>query len=125
MRGPKREGVIGIHCQTGLVYLVMPPIDQRTPDTSPSVESCAPVGTRNAGGTRQKQLLRPLSAVAVAAIFILAGCGSSKPSNTNSGGGSVTTTGGPGSTCTIPQNNGGDHDADNNGGPSDGDGCDK
>jgi hypothetical protein len=26
--------------------------------------------------------------------------------------------------CTIPQNNGGDHDADNNGGPSDGDGCD-
>ena len=23
----------------------------------------------------------------------------------------------------IPQNNGGDHDADNNGGPSDGDGC--
>jgi predicted lipoprotein with Yx(FWY)xxD motif len=27
-------------------------------------------------------------------------------------------------TCTIPQNNGGDHDADNNGGPSDGDGCD-
>jgi hypothetical protein len=28
-------------------------------------------------------------------------------------------------TCTIPQNNGGDHDADNNGGPDDGDGCDK
>jgi hypothetical protein len=27
--------------------------------------------------------------------------------------------------CTIPQNNGGDHDADNNGGPDDGDGCDK
>jgi len=27
-------------------------------------------------------------------------------------------------TCTIPQNNGGDHDADNNGGPDDGDGCD-
>jgi predicted lipoprotein with Yx(FWY)xxD motif len=26
--------------------------------------------------------------------------------------------------CTIPQNNGGDHDADNNGGPDDGDGCD-
>jgi hypothetical protein len=28
-------------------------------------------------------------------------------------------------TCTIPQNNGGDHDADNNGGPDDGDGCDQ
>jgi predicted lipoprotein with Yx(FWY)xxD motif len=31
----------------------------------------------------------------------------------------------PSPTCTIPQNNGGDHDADNNGGPDDGDGCDK
>ncbi|MCU1617638.1 MAG: hypothetical protein JWO98_5178 [Frankiales bacterium] len=31
----------------------------------------------------------------------------------------------PTPTCTIPQNNGGDHDADNNGGPDDGDGCDK
>jgi hypothetical protein len=31
----------------------------------------------------------------------------------------------PSPACTIPQNNGGDHDADNNGGPSDGDGCDK
>ncbi len=30
----------------------------------------------------------------------------------------------PTATCTIPQNNGGDHDADNNGGPDDGDGCD-
>jgi predicted lipoprotein with Yx(FWY)xxD motif len=31
----------------------------------------------------------------------------------------------PSPTCTIPQHNGGDHDADNNGGPDDGDGCDK
>jgi predicted lipoprotein with Yx(FWY)xxD motif len=31
----------------------------------------------------------------------------------------------PPTTCTVPQNNGGDHDADNNGGPSDGDGCDQ
>jgi hypothetical protein len=31
----------------------------------------------------------------------------------------------PTPTCTLPQNNGGDHDADNNGGPDDGDGCDK
>jgi predicted lipoprotein with Yx(FWY)xxD motif len=35
------------------------------------------------------------------------------------------TTSAPSPTCTIPQNNGGDHDADNNGGPDDGDGCDK
>jgi hypothetical protein len=38
--------------------------------------------------------------------------------NTGGGGGSTSTT-----QCTIPQNNGGDHDADNNGGPNDGDGC--
>jgi hypothetical protein len=31
----------------------------------------------------------------------------------------------PSASCVIPQNNGGDHDADNNGGPNDGDGCDK
>ena len=28
------------------------------------------------------------------------------------------------SPCAVPQNNGGDRDADNNGGPNDGDGCD-
>jgi hypothetical protein len=33
-----------------------------------------------------------------------------------------TTTAPPGGESAIPQNNGGDHDADNNGGPSDGDG---
>ncbi|HEY2043030.1 MAG TPA: hypothetical protein VGH11_10170 [Jatrophihabitans sp.] len=31
----------------------------------------------------------------------------------------------PSASCVIPQNNGGDHDADNNGGPDDGDGCDR
>lgn len=52
--------------------------------------------------------------------LLLAGCGSSNGHThaTHPGGSSATTT------CTIPQNNGGDHDADNNGGPSDGDGCD-
>jgi predicted lipoprotein with Yx(FWY)xxD motif len=39
--------------------------------------------------------------------------------------GSSTSTPAPSPTCTIPQNNGGDHDADNNGGPDDGDGCDE
>jgi predicted lipoprotein with Yx(FWY)xxD motif len=43
----------------------------------------------------------------------------SAPSSTSTSGRS------PSPTCTIPQNNGGDHDADNNGGPDDGDGCDK
>jgi hypothetical protein len=37
----------------------------------------------------------------------------------------VTTSPGATTPCTIPQNNGGDHDADNNGGPDDGDGCDR
>jgi Prokaryotic membrane lipoprotein lipid attachment site len=56
---------------------------------------------------------------AVLLVFALAGC------NTH-------TTHNPGplpspsaSHCVIPQHNGGDHDADNNGGPSEGDGCDK
>jgi hypothetical protein len=59
----------------------------------------------------------------------LAACGSSKstnnaPSNSPATSGATTTAAQPTTTgCTIPQNNGGDHDADNNGGPSDGDGC--
>lgn len=43
------------------------------------------------------------------------------PVSTSSAG----STAAPSATCVIPQNNGGDHDADNNGGPDDGDGCDK
>jgi hypothetical protein len=45
----------------------------------------------------------------------------SAPSSTSA----PTSTSAPSPTCTLPQNNGGDHDADNNGGPDDGDGCDK
>lgn len=68
----------------------------------------------------------------------LAACGSSSPPTANSGNSSTSTTtattssstastsAAPSTTqCTIPQNNGGDHDADNNGGPNDGDGCDR
>jgi hypothetical protein len=84
--------------------------------------------------------------VALAAVAVLAGCSSSKSTNqtpptggstvttlpsgtvtTVPGGSTVTTVPGGGSPttlCTIPQNNGGDHDSDNNGGPNDGDGCD-
>lgn len=36
-----------------------------------------------------------------------------------------TSTSAPSASCVIPQDNGGDHDADNNGGPDDGDGCDQ
>ncbi|MDX6210612.1 MAG: hypothetical protein QOE24_3003 [Frankiales bacterium] len=49
-------------------------------------------------------------------------CGGSSSQPTQ---GSSPSSGSPASaSCTIPQNNGGDHDADNNGGPDDGDGCD-
>lgn len=73
------------------------------------------------------RLVPPLLAVA-AAVLMSAGCsGSSKPATPTQSSVSVTTSQGAGasSTCVIPQNNGGDHDADNNGGPNDGDGCDK
>jgi hypothetical protein len=63
----------------------------------------------------------------LAAGFAMSACSSSsKPANTNTGGSVSTTAGTSGASttvCEIPQNNGGDHDADNNGAPSDGDGC--
>ena len=60
---------------------------------------------------------------ALVLVVALAGCKTSKASSTPSSG---TATNAPASaTCVIPQGNGGDHDADNNGGPDDGDGCDK
>ncbi|HEX6395215.1 MAG TPA: hypothetical protein VFZ97_17415 [Acidimicrobiales bacterium] len=74
---------------------------------------------------------RPLLATLVLAVGVaFAGCGSSGATNTPSGPTTPNATVSPGSTpgsttpCTIPQHNGGDHDSDNNGGPSDGDGCD-
>ena len=90
-------------------------------------------GNRAVAGRR----IAGLTFVALAAVAVLAGCSSSKTTNqppatgggsgTTIPGGSVTTVPGSGSAttvCTIPQNNGGDHDSDNNGGPNDGDGCD-
>jgi hypothetical protein len=61
-------------------------------------------------------------------MLALAGCKhSTTPASTPSTNSSVSTapSSAPSATCVIPQNNGGDHDADNNGGPDDGDGCDK
>jgi predicted lipoprotein with Yx(FWY)xxD motif len=49
----------------------------------------------------------------------------SAPSSTSAPTSTSTSGRSPSPTCTLPQNNGGDHDADNNGGPDDGDGCDK
>jgi hypothetical protein len=70
-----------------------------------------------------------LGVVTVGLSLLLGACSSSSSPSTpgNSGPGTSTTSSSsaPTPSCTIPQNNGGDHDADNNGGPSDGDGCDK
>jgi hypothetical protein len=70
--------------------------------------------------------------LAIAALVLVA-CSSSRSTNTppgapaTAGTATTPTSAQPNATtpCTIPQNNGGDHDADNNGGPSDGDGCDR
>jgi hypothetical protein len=64
--------------------------------------------------------------VAIFMVLAVTACNNTKASTSH-------TTPSPGSgassnstaQCTVPQNNGGDHDADNNGGPDDGDGCDK
>jgi len=61
---------------------------------------------------------------ALVLVLALAGCksGKSSPGSSTPTAGTATPAA---ATCVIPQNNGGDHDADNNGGPDDGDGCDK
>jgi hypothetical protein len=74
-----------------------------------------------------------LGMLVLAVTLGLTGCGASQTTNTPPATASPNSTVGPGTTtgqgstppCTIPQNNGGDHDADNNGGPNDGDGCDR
>jgi len=67
----------------------------------------------------RRRLVSFLLALVVAPTALVA-CGSSSSSHSPGSGGSGKT-----AACTIPQNNGGDHDADNNGGPDDGDGCDQ
>lgn len=72
-------------------------------------------------------LLLPIVALAMTAATLTACGGGSSPARTTghpAGPGASTGSTVPSPTCTIPQNNGGDHDADNNGGPNDGDGCD-
>jgi uncharacterized lipoprotein len=71
---------------------------------------------------RQPLVMRWVAAFVL--VLALAGCKSksASPSSPSAGTSSSST---PGASCVIPQGNGGDHDADNNGGPDDGDGCDK
>jgi hypothetical protein len=66
-------------------------------------------------------LKRSLAGLTLVAALAVAGCGgsssSSQPAKTHHHVAAHTSSGNK-----IPQNNGGDHDADNNGAPSDGDG---
>ena len=72
-----------------------------------------------------------LAGVAVLVVLGVAACGGAYSGGSSTSAavqpmnsGSVASNGSSASSATagIPQNNGGDHDADNNGGPSDGDG---
>ena len=84
-----------------------------------------PEQARPQGPIRSRQLVRrsPLMVTAAgllaAAAMAAAGCGAGSSSPAPAASASPAA---PGSSAGIPQNNGGDHDADNNGGPSDGDG---
>jgi uncharacterized lipoprotein YbaY len=76
---------------------------------------------------RQPLVMRWVAALVM--VLALAGC-KSKSASPGSPGSTTPTAGtssssSAGASCVIPQGNGGDHDADNNGGPDDGDGCDK
>jgi hypothetical protein len=73
---------------------------------------------------RQPWVVRTLAALLMTTALVGCKSGKSTPSNTTPA--AVNGTAAPAAaTCVVPQNNGGDHDADNNGGPDDGDGCDK
>jgi hypothetical protein len=87
--------------------------------------------TQACSDSREKRMRRTVGMRGVAALVLvvaLAGCksGASSPAPASPTPSSGTATSAPASaSCVIPQGNGGDHDADNNGGPDDGDGCDK
>jgi len=75
--------------------------------------------------TKAKRRSLLVGAASLVMVFGLAACGSSSTAAKSNTGGMSAAIAAPTTECTIPQNNGGDHDADNNGAPSDGDGCDK
>jgi ABC-type phosphate/phosphonate transport system substrate-binding protein len=64
---------------------------------------------------------RLLCAASILVALALAGCGGS--SSSSSGNTPANTPANEPGAGAIPQNNEGDHDSDNNGGPSDGDGA--
>jgi hypothetical protein len=88
--------------------------------------------TRGALGALSKKWSAVLATGGVGLALVIAGCGGSAnpPHSPSAGGGApVTTIAAPTKapaastpSAGIPQHNGGDQDADNNGGPSDGDG---
>ena len=73
---------------------------------------------------QRRRALRWLQAGAVVIAVVIAGCGgaSYSPSSTKPAPSGSAQSKPAASASAIPQNNGGDMDADNNGGPSDGDG---
>jgi cytochrome c5 len=75
------------------------------------------------------RLTAPVAGLLVAVALFVAACGGSShksnaqaPSSTSAQTTPAAPSAPAASSSGIPQNNGGDHDADNNGGPSDGDG---
>ena len=70
---------------------------------------------------KRRRLLPLLTAGAAAVALAVAGCGGSS-SNAATPANSPSAQQPNGPVQGIPQHNGGDHDADNNGGPTDGDG---
>src|SRR6266699_2900887 len=79
---------------------------------------------RHQEGTRMsRKLTRTLIGSLALLAALVAGCSSPhSPAHHHKATHSSAPSGGGGGNGGIPQNNAGDHDADNNGGPSDGDG---
>ena len=73
---------------------------------------------------RLLRTLLPFLLLSIIAVSALTACGSSsKPSYAKTPTTTAQNADGCAAGTTIPQGGGADHDADNSGGPSDGDGC--
>jgi hypothetical protein len=109
----------------GVLVLADPPeagwrlqTHSNTPGTGTSGH-CRP--SRSRWLPRRSALIAAAAAMLAAVAIAVAGCGGGAYSSSPAPGASASPAA-PSSSAGIPQNNGGDHDADNNGGPSDGDG---
>lgn len=133
LEGPGRRRSIAstLLCGEAFKVTICPPIPAERDPVSQSLLPTDPQPTGRSRGDRRVAL--GLRMVLLSLPLLLAACGgyssstSSTSTTSGAGAGVTSTTAGGSSTtaCTIPQNNGGDHDADNNGGPSDGDGCNR